>query len=63
MMGFQRIRPILNFIVYPKFDSCLILEYPKIHFSNIPAFHYSNWGKALNLIKAIIESLWNSQLE
>jgi hypothetical protein len=53
-MDFQRILPIVNVIVYPKFDSCLILEYPKTHFSNIPAFHYSNWGKALNLIKAII---------
>jgi hypothetical protein len=25
------------------------LQYPKTHFSNIPAFQHSNWGEAPNL--------------
>jgi hypothetical protein len=33
----------MNFAIYP------ILQYPKTHFSNIPVFHYSNWGEAPNL--------------
>jgi hypothetical protein len=42
IMGFQRI-----FTIYP------ISQYPKTHFSNIPAFHHSNWGETLDLIKTI----------
>jgi len=34
----------MNYAIYP------ILQYPKTHFSNIPAFHYSNWGEAPNLL-------------
>ena len=49
-MGFQRILPILNFNVKTNFAIYPILQYPKAHFSNIPAFHHSNLGEAPNLI-------------
>jgi hypothetical protein len=31
-----------EFAIYP------ILQFPITHFSNIPAFHHSNWGEAPN---------------
>ncbi len=49
IVGFQRILSILNVIVKLNFAIYPILQYPKTHFSNIPAFHHSNWGEAPNL--------------
>jgi hypothetical protein len=60
IVGFQRKLSILNFSVKMNFAICPILQYPKTHFSNIPAFHQSlrgrrpngpeaNWGEAPNL--------------
>ncbi len=48
-MGFKRILFIFNFIVQTNFAIYPILQYPKTHFSKIPAFHHSNWGEAPNL--------------
>jgi hypothetical protein len=50
-VGFQRILSILNFIAKTDFAIYPILQYPKTHFSNIPAFHHSNWGEAPNLTR------------
>jgi hypothetical protein len=47
IVGFQRISSILNFIVRLNFAIYPILQFSKTHFSNIPAFHHSNWGEAL----------------
>jgi hypothetical protein len=49
IVGFQRKLSILNFSVKMHFAICLILQYLKTHFSNIPAFHHSNWDEAPNL--------------
>jgi len=51
IVGSQRISTILNFIVGLNFAIYPILQFPKTHFSNIPAFHHSNWGKAPSLVK------------
>jgi hypothetical protein len=50
-MGFQRVFSILIIVIYTNFDAFPVLQYPKTHFSGIPAFHYSNLGKARNLKK------------
>jgi hypothetical protein len=50
IVGFQRKLSILNFIVKMNFAIYPILQFPKTHFSNIPAFQHSNWGEAPNLI-------------
>ncbi len=60
-MGFKRILSILNFIVKTNFAIYPMLQYPKTHFSNIPAFHHSNWGEAPNL--PLDEALTNRELE
>ncbi len=49
IVGFQGKISILNFIVKMNFAIYPILQFPKTHFSNIPAFHHSNWGEAPNL--------------
>gem|GEM_PF-2222739 len=49
IVGFERTLFILNFIIKMNFLIYPILQYPKTHFPNVPAFHHSNWGEALNL--------------
>jgi hypothetical protein len=41
---FKRMLSILNFIVETNFDIYPILQFPKIHFPNIPKFQHSNLG-------------------
>jgi hypothetical protein len=36
----------LSDIVKPNFGTYPILSYSKTHFSHIPAFHYSDWGRS-----------------
>jgi hypothetical protein len=57
--GFSK--DIVHFRLYPQDNSAIypILQYPKTHFSNIPAFHHSNWGDAPNLSIEVRERLKN----
>ncbi|CAB1082480.1 hypothetical protein D1AOALGA4SA_10097 [Olavius algarvensis Delta 1 endosymbiont] len=50
MRIFTFMRPLYIFFVRPNLANCPTLRYPRTtYYSNIPAFHYSNFGEVLNL--------------